>query len=53
MHGSEVLRGTKTWRVPFDAFGDAWIGAKNNLPERKNFWLEWMIKRCQKRIDTF
>ena len=49
----KMLGGAEAGGVPFDSFGDAWIGAKKYLPERENLWIERMIKRYQKFLDTF
>ena len=51
MHGREVLRCTEARHVPLDAFGDAWIGTENNLPEGENLGLERVIKRREKCLD--
>src|SRR5215217_4342631 len=52
LHGREVLRCVETWRVPLDTLGYAWINAENDLPERENLWLKWVIKRREKGLNV-
>jgi hypothetical protein len=51
MQGSEIFRCAETWNIPLDAFGNAWIGSENNLPDGENRGLERVIKRCEKDLD--